>query len=158
MNEVENTKEELKQIRKHKMQGILIRSRAQIIEDDEKPSNFFCNLEKHNHSSKIIPKLDLDDGRTIKDQSEILNETKIFYEELYTCKESLITDVNLHDLLQNIEVNTLNADDSKAIEGPIRYEEAAQVLKAMSNNRSPGSDGFSAEFFLKYFGKNYIIL
>ena len=97
--------------------------------------------------------MDLDDGRTIKDQSEILNETKNFYEQLYTCKESQITDVNLHDLLQNIEVNTLNADDSEAIEGPIRYEEAAQVLKAMSNNRSPGSDGFSAEFF-KIFGKN----
>ena len=36
VNEVENLKEELNNIRKHKMQGILVRSRAQIIEDDEK--------------------------------------------------------------------------------------------------------------------------
>ena len=74
LNEVENTKEELNNIRKYKMQGILVRSSAQTIEDDENPTNFFCNLEKHNYSSKIIPKLDLDDGRTIKDQSEILTE------------------------------------------------------------------------------------
>ena len=135
------------------MQGILVRSRAQIIEDDEKPTNFFCNLEKHNYSSKIIPKLDLDDGRTIKDQSEILTETKNFYEQLYSCKDFQMTDINLNDLLQNIEVNTLNAEDSEAIEGPITYEEAAQVLKAMSNNRSPGSDGFSAEFFKMFWKK-----
>ena len=28
-------------------------------------------------------------------------------------------DINLNDLLQNIEVNTLNDEDSEAIEGPI---------------------------------------
>ena len=72
---------------------------------------------------------------------------KTFFEQLYSCKDLQMTDINLNDLLQNIEVNTLNAEDSEAIEGPITYEEAAQVLKAMSNNRSPGSDGFSAEFF-----------
>ena len=47
INEIEVLKEELKIFRQNKMQGILIRSRAQIIEEDEKATNFFCNLEKH---------------------------------------------------------------------------------------------------------------
>ena len=64
-----------------------------------------------------------------------------------------MTDINLNDLLQNIEVNTLNAEDSEAIEGPITYEESTQVLKAMSNNRSPGYDGFSSEFFKMFWKK-----
>ena len=153
VNEVENLKEELNNIRKHKMQGILVRSRAQIIEDDEKPTKFFCNLEKHNYSSKIIPKLVMDDGKTITDQFEILNETKIFYENLYSCRDSQLTDINLYDILQNVDVNTLSIEDSNAIEGPIKYEEASHVLKAMSNNRSPGSDGFSAEFFKMFWKK-----
>ena len=144
---MENLKEELNNIRKHKMQGILVRSRAQIIEDDEKPTNYFCNLEKHNYSSKIIPKLDTEDGKTITDQFEILNETKICYQDLYSCKDSQLTDINLHDTLQNLEVNTLNLEESRTIEGQIKYEEASKVLKAMSKNRSPGSDGFSADFF-----------
>ena len=53
----------------------------------------------------------------------------------------------MHDLLHNVEINTLNEEESNAIDGPIKYEEAAKVLRAMSKNRSPGSDGFSAEFF-----------
>ena len=35
------------------MQGFLVRARAKIIEDDEKPTNFFCNLEKHNYTSNL---------------------------------------------------------------------------------------------------------
>ena len=59
------------------MQGILVRSRAQIIEDDEKPTTFFCDLEKNNYSSTIIPKLVMDDGKTITEQFKILNETNV---------------------------------------------------------------------------------
>ena len=53
----------------------------------------------------------------------------------------------------------LNTEESKAIEGPIKYEEVALLLKAMSNNRSPGSDGFSAEFFKMFWKKiGYFII
>ena len=51
VNEIEVLKEELKIIRQNKMQGILIKSCDQIIEEDEKVTNFFCNLEKHNFTS-----------------------------------------------------------------------------------------------------------
>ena len=158
LNQVEDLKEELKTLRKKKMQGILVRSRAKIINDDEKPSNYFCNLEKYNYSSKIIPKLDMEDGKSITDQFEILKETKTFYENLYSSKDSQLEDINLHDLLHNIEINTLNEEESNAIEGPIKYEEAARVLRAMSNNRSPGSDGFSAEFFKVFWKKIYYFI
>ena len=135
------------------MQGILIRSRAQIIEDDEKPTNFFCNLEKHNFTSKLIPKLEKQDGEIISDQFQILNEAKLFYEDLYSCKDSQLTDINLHDLLLNTETEKVSARESNLIKGPLTYKEAGLTLKAMQNNRSPGSDGFSAEFF-KMFWKN----
>ena len=53
LDEIEILKEELQNIRKNKMQGFLVRARAKIIEDDEKPTNFFCNLEKHNYTSNL---------------------------------------------------------------------------------------------------------
>ena len=74
-------------------------------------------------------------------------------EDLYSCRDSQLTDINLYDILQNADVNTLSIEDSNAIEGPIKYDEASHVLKAMSNNRSPGSDGFSAEFFKMFWKK-----
>ena len=50
------------------MQGFLVRARAKIIEDDEKPINFFCNLEKQNYTRKIIPKLETNNGKIVTHQ------------------------------------------------------------------------------------------
>ena len=83
----------------------------------------------------------------------------MFYEDLYSCKDFQLTDINLYDILQSLDVNTLSIEDSNAIEGPMKYQEASHVLKAMSNNCSPGSDGFSAEFFQNVLEKlgNFIL-
>ena len=59
----------------------------------------------------------------------------------------------LFELFRNIDTKKLNKAESDSIEGPITYPEAASVLRAMSNNRSPGSDGFSAEFFKMFWKK-----
>ena len=153
LNEIELLKEEVNTIRKHKMRGILVRSRAQIIEDDEKPTNFFCNLEKHNYVSKIISKLETSSGKVIKDQFEILDETKQFYENLYSSKDNQLTNIDLKDIFRNTDIKKLSKEEAESPEGPVKYEEAAVILKAMSNNRSPGSDGFSAEFFKMFWKK-----
>ena len=84
------------------------------------PLIFFCNLEKHNYASKIIPKLEKNDGKIITDQFEILNETKRFYEELYSSKDNELININLQDLFRNVEIKKLNKEESKAIEGPIK--------------------------------------
>lgn len=47
----------------------------------------------------------------------------------------------------------MNSHDNVHLEGNILYSEALSVLKNMPNNKSSGSDGFTAEF-LKVFWKN----
>ena len=54
LESLETLKESLVNLRKQKMQGHLVRSRATIIENDEKPTNYFCNLESLHYTSKII--------------------------------------------------------------------------------------------------------
>ena len=153
LNEIENLKEELYRIRKNKMEGVLVRARAKIIEDDEKSTNFFFNLEKYNYTSKIVSKLETNDGKIITDQFDILNETKRFYEDLYASKDSQLIDIGLFGLFRNNDIKRLNKDESDSLEGRITYREASLILKAMSNNRSPGSDGFTAEFFKIFWKK-----
>ena len=48
---------ELQELRKKKMEGMLIRSRARWIGEGEKVSKYFCNLEKRHYTSKIIRKI-----------------------------------------------------------------------------------------------------
>ena len=50
-----NLQKELENIRQEKIKGNFIRSRAEWIDNGEIPSKLFCNLEKYNYNSKIIP-------------------------------------------------------------------------------------------------------
>ena len=153
MEELETLRESLKHLRKIKMQGILIRTHAQIIEEDEKPTKYFCNLEKNTYSSKIIPKIEKDDGTFIKDQNTILEETKLFYQTLYSSRDSGLSDIDLETELSGYTIPKLSTDESSNIEGLITYEQAFLSLRNMKNNKSPGTDGFSADFFKVFWGQ-----
>ena len=83
ISELENKKQELENYRKNKLKGKMVRSRAKWIDEGEKPTNYFCGLESKNFTSKIIPKVEKEDGTIINNQFEILNENKSFYEKLY---------------------------------------------------------------------------
>jgi hypothetical protein len=142
----ENDKRELVKIRDHRMKGVLLRSRARWVEDGEKVSKYFCSLEKRNYVNKYINKLTLEDGSTTCETDIIVNEMKDFYLQLYS-KRNLDT-CEIEDLVNNIpRLSTLEADK---LEGIITLEEASKALKNMKNGKSPGSDGFSVEFF-KFF-------
>ena len=71
---VEKLKQELNNLREDKMQGYLVRSRANIIENGEKPSQYFCNLESHNYYSKIINVIEQENGEHITNQKETRNK------------------------------------------------------------------------------------
>ena len=60
----------------------MVRSRAKWIDEGKKPSNYICGLESKIFTSKIIPKVEKEDGIIINNQFEILNKVKSFYEKL----------------------------------------------------------------------------
>ncbi|XP_060063939.1 glycoprotein 3-alpha-L-fucosyltransferase A-like [Ylistrum balloti] len=72
INEIEVKKRELENIRKLRMKGSVVRSRAQWIEEGEKPTSYFFGLENRNFTSKIIPKIQIDEGAIVTKQDEIL--------------------------------------------------------------------------------------
>ena len=127
------------------------RSRARWVGEGEKVSKYFCNLEKRHYTSKIIRKIEKKDGTFVTEQDDIVKETKSFYESLYM-QEDQINDVNLEDLIQEHEENIpkLTEKQRNDLEGLISKEEVLSTLKRMKNGTSPGSDGFTVEFY-KFF-------
>ena len=147
-NTLQEKKSELEEIRKKKVEGLFVRSRAKWIDQGEKVSKYFCNLENRNYISKNMPNLIKEDGsKTINDQ-EITEETKKFYEKLYESRHT--TDINIEKQLNYKDIVKLDDKQKASLEGPITTEEMLSSLKHMKNNKSPGSDGFTIEFF-KFF-------
>ncbi len=146
--ELKNKKQELENLRINKLKGSIIRSRVKWIEEGEKPTSYFFNLENRNFTSKIIPKIVKDNGDIIDKQDDILHEIKLFYQQLYSCKDHDPENYNdLEQFLENFKVPKLSQNEADVLEGMITFIEASQTLKNMKNNKSPGSDGFTVEFF-----------
>ena len=143
--------QKLEDLRQKKMEGVMIRSRARWVRDGEKITKYFCGLEKRNYVSKQMSKLVRRNGSVIDKTEDIVQETKLFYKELYDEKDCVNCRIN--EMINNIP--TLSEAEAMGIEGEIELEEATTALKHMANNKSPGTDGFPAEFF-KFFWKKRI--
>ena len=86
-DELQQTKCQLESLERERTRGIMLRSRAQWVEEGEMNTSYFLRLEKHNYCNKLITKLNVD-GKEITEPSEILKAGQNFYATLY--KESNI--------------------------------------------------------------------
>ena len=57
INVLERKKEELYRMRKEQMKGVLIRAKARWIEEGERPTKYFCGLEKRQYIHQKIHEL-----------------------------------------------------------------------------------------------------
>ena len=120
-----------------------MRSKAEWIEGSEKNSKYFSNLEKRNAEKKNISKL-IQNDKEINKTADILRETKTFYENIYKKKNNVL---NSDTFFEKIKLKQLTDIQRNSCEGKLNMHECATALKEMKNNKSPGSDGLTTEFF-----------
>ena len=136
---------ELEEIRKYKLQGALFRSRWQNNCVGEKPSKIFLNLENKIFVSKHIRELKTE-NKVLRDPSDILEEMRTYYENLYRKQNNRdIENTSLNNMKERLP--KLNTKDRELLEKDITIEELAQIVKKSKNNKSPGPDGFTNEFY-----------
>lgn len=145
-------KTELEIKRQHIIDGLLLRSRANWDENGEKCTEYFCKLEKKSFINKTISELIDHKGNNISDQSKILSEQECFYKNLYSSKSLFDNDDSFfhHDV-------RLTDEQRDSCEGNLTFKECGEALKLRKNGKSPGSDGFTVNFF-KFFGKILVLL
>ena len=161
-----NIKEQLEQARlevqsfeKKNVEAAKIRARVRWELDGEKPSKFFCNLERHNALQKYIPQLLVksDNGEEIEvnDQSGIDKELYRFYQNLYRSQESNLETLTIGEFLKNSNPSAPKLTEEKAskLDGLLSLNEATQYIKNCRGDASPGSSGFSGTFY-KFFWRN----
>ena len=139
-------RQKLENIRAPKLEATIIRSRARWIEHGEKPSRYFCSLEKRNYNSRVIKALEVNNER-ITEAKSILAEQRKFYENLYTSLTNYRQPPPYEEFLRPEFVVQLDQNMKDSCEGQITTEELSACLKNMSNHKSPGSDGFTVEFY-----------
>ena len=78
--------------------------------------------------------------------NDILNEIKLFYKNIYNSKSPENNQNTIDFITQNIHT-TLNNDQKICLDEDLTESEITSVIKNMKRNKSPGSDGFTIEFY-----------
>ena len=140
--QIEEVKRDIENINKLKTEGCRLRSKANILEE-QKNASYYSNKEKKNYKTCHITMLEDEKGNQINEPSNILEETKRFYEDLYAETEN-INDYDKYFL------NNIPQLDKKLVdvgEEEITVEECGKALKKMKNGKTPGNDGLTVEFY-----------
>ena len=138
------------------LRGAQVRSKEKWIEEGEKNTKFFLNLEKNRASSRLFHSIELDNGERVTSQFDILNEQKRYHKEIYSKELELETeniDDRLGNFLNECQYPTLSQEEMQSCEGLITLKEASVALKMLNNGTSPGIDGLSTEFLKFFWGK-----
>lgn len=135
-----------------KARGAQIRARVKWIEQGEKNTKFFLNLEKIRARQNTITRLKLSSGQLITNQGQILEEQVKYYQNLYSQETNENSELLVNDFLVNEKFPCLEDNEADYCETEITLKEATYALASMKNGSAPGNDGITVEF-IKFFWK-----
>lgn len=125
------------------------RSSTAIMKRDGEEQQLLLGLEKRKGKQNTVSSLKDSQGLIITDPGEILAAQRSYFEKIYTEDSAL---------LQPLESLPISSEDlPKITEGhrvmtefPFTHREFHTALKELGCNKAPGSDGITAEFYLKF--------
>ncbi len=123
----------------------LLRSKSLFYIHGDKSGKLLANQLRGLRSKGHITKIQMEDGTTTSDHVKINNTFKNYYSKLYTSEFSNTS--SMDNFLNGLNIPTLSTDNKMKLEEPITKEEIAAAILCLQSGKSPGPDGFPAEFF-----------
>ena len=102
-------------------------------------------MEKHHAIKSQIDSVIINQDQ-ITDQDKINKQIFSFYQSLFSRKVQFQTDI-IEAYLDNIPLPKLTDEQTLSCDGIISEDEVFKSLKSIDNNKSPGNDGLSMEFY-----------
>ena len=136
----------LDKIIRQEIQGAITRSKIQWTEEGERSTKFFFGLEKSSAKKKAITRLVDGEGNELVNQRDISDHVVNFYQRLYTANY-VGNQSDMSEYISSSNLNVIDSDLRNSIDGNITLLECEEVIKKFKNNKSPGWDGLTAEFY-----------
>ena len=128
LNEYDNLKAELQSIYEKKGRSAIFRSKCRWVEEGERPTKYFFNLEKKNYNKKTITELHGEDGITINNEKQILDSIEKYYSQLYKTINNL-EQKDFDSFMEPLRISKLKTEDREEMEGPLSVEECKKALR-----------------------------
>ena len=95
-----------------------------------------------------IKKIRNENGEITTDNTEIQRIRKDYYQQLYANKMDNLEEID--KFLEKYNFPKLNQEEIEDLNRPITSMEIKTVIRNLPTDKSPGPDGFTAEFYQKF--------
>ena len=103
------------------------------------------NLEANRATQSAVHKV-ISNEQEITNISKINNHILEFYQNLFKEKQST-SENRFNSLLNDLNIPSLNSEEMLSCEGNLTEQEIYKSLTRFKNNKSPGNDGLTKEFY-----------
>ena len=123
-------------------------SRAAYYENQEQNISYITQIMESKRKTSVIKKLMTSEGQITFDKTNIIQEIKTFYINLYMDFQVRLDILNDDFSIGNL--SKLDGDARESCEGIITVRECLSTLNEIKGNKAPGNDGLSVEFYLTF--------
>ena len=107
-----------------------------------------ARLIKKQREKNQINKIRKENGEITTDNTEIQRIIRDYYQHLYASKMDNLEEMD--KFLEKYNFPKLNQEEIENLNRPITSMEIETVIRNLPANKSPGLDGFTAEFYQKF--------
>ncbi|XP_054376343.2 LINE-1 retrotransposable element ORF2 protein [Pongo abelii] len=145
--EITKIRAELKETETQKPLQKISESRSWIFEKINKIDRPPARLIKKKREKNQIDAIKNDKGDITTDPTEIQTTIREYYKHLYANK---LENLEMDKFLDTYTLPRLNQEDIESLNRPITGSEIEAIINRLPTKKSPGSDGFTAEFYQRY--------
>jgi hypothetical protein len=128
-------------------------TRSLFLEKINKIDKPLAKITRGHRQSILIIKIRNEKVDITTDPEEIQNTIRFFYKRLYSTKLENLDEMN--KFLHRYQVPVLKQDQVNDLNSPISPKEIEAIINSFPTKKSPGPDGFSAEFYQTFTEDTY---
>ena len=111
-------------------------------------TNHYPDSSRNKGRKNQINKIRNENEEIITENTGIQRITRDYYKQLYANKMDNLEE--MHKFLEKYNFPKLNQEEMENLNRPITSSEIETVIRNLTANKSPGPEGFSAEFYQRF--------